>query len=141
MHWNGCFSFATEHHVLTHYHLSLQVEPTMFPLIVFLMIKATFKYGINASSCDAFGSLAMLLCGPFGKLQEGRKMLKALDLTLVKPGMERMKARSIFGMIPIIIRKLVALVHKHMSFISFPLANVHTTPYYRSLDFTFTGYT
>ena len=40
---------------------SFQVQPTMFPLIVFLLVRATLKYGINASSCDAFGSLSLLL--------------------------------------------------------------------------------
>ena len=96
----------------------LQDEPTMFPLIVFLMIEATLKYGINASSCDALSSFA-LLCGPFyfRRPREERKMLHALDLILSKPGMERSKARSIYineG----VIRKLLLflLVHKHLSY-------------------------
>lgn len=90
----------------------------MFPLIVFLMIEATLKYGINASSCDALSSFA-LLCGPFyfRRPREERKMLHALDLILSKPGMERSKARSIYineG----VIRKLLLflLVHKHLSY-------------------------
>lgn len=32
----------------------------------------------------------------FGKLQEGKKMSQAVDLILAKPGMNRMKSRSIF---------------------------------------------
>ena len=108
----------------------------MFPLIVFLMIEATLKYGINASSCDALSSFA-LLCGPFyfRRPRDERKMLHALDLILSKPSMERSKARSIYineG----VIRKLLLflLVHKHL-IIMIPIHDgYHST--LRSLELT-----
>lgn len=63
-------------------------------------------------------------------------MSKAVDLILAKPGMDRMKSRSIF-VYEGVIRKL--LLCKRMPFISPPLANFFI-PHYRSLDCTFTGY-
>lgn len=112
----------------------------MYPLIVFLMIEATLKYGINASSCDALSSFA-LLCGPFyfRRPREERKMLHALELILSKPSMERSKARSIFineG----VIRKLFLLVHKYISFYNELIHDgYHST--LRSLELTSAGYT
>jgi predicted ATPase len=71
-------------------HLALcvfHVEPTMFPLIIFLMVTTSLKHGLNPSSCAAFAGLGMLLCGPLGKPHKGREMAKAAELILAKPGM------------------------------------------------------
>ena len=59
-------------------------------------MRASLKYGINASSCDAFATYGILLCGPLGQPQEGMKMSKVIDLLLEKQGMDRMKSRCIF---------------------------------------------
>ena len=40
---------------------SYRAAPTMFPLILFLMVRASIKHGINASSCDAFCGFGLLL--------------------------------------------------------------------------------
>mmetsp|Transcript_28908 Transcript_28908/g.68879 ORF Transcript_28908/g.68879 Transcript_28908/m.68879 type:complete len:719 (+) Transcript_28908:357-2513(+) len=70
-----------------------QVQPLMFPRIIFLMIRTTLKHGINASSCDALAGFGALLCGAFGKPRRGREMARAAELILEKPGMERMTSR------------------------------------------------
>ena len=75
-----------------------QAQPMMFPLIIFLMIEATIKYGINASSCDAFTGFGVLLCGGFNDFQRGHEMARVAELILAKPGMNRMASRSIFVM-------------------------------------------
>ena len=60
-------------------------QPTLFPLIVFLNIKETLKYGIDpASPSLAFISYGILLCGVFGELQRGREMADASMLILAK---------------------------------------------------------
>jgi len=59
-------------------------------------VRASLKYGINASSCDAFATYGILLCGPLGQPKEGMKMSKVIDLLLEKQGMDRMKSRCIF---------------------------------------------
>ena len=59
-------------------------------------MRASLKYGINASSCDAFATYGILLCGPLGQPKEGMKMSKVIDLLLEKQGMDRMKSRCIF---------------------------------------------
>ena len=74
---------------------SFLVQPTMFPLIVFLLVQASLKYGINASSCDAFGGFGVIYCA-FGKFQDGMKMSKAVELILADPSVERIKSRSMF---------------------------------------------
>jgi len=38
-----------------------QVQPTLFPLVVFLLVRTSIKHGINASSCDAFACYGLLL--------------------------------------------------------------------------------
>lgn len=40
---------------------SFIAQPTLFPLIVFLLVKETLNHGINASSCDAFGAFGIIL--------------------------------------------------------------------------------
>ena len=72
-----------------------QAQPSMYPLISFLLIRATIKYGVNASSCDAFSNYGLLLCG-FGKFSRGRDMGKATELLLENPKYERMQSRSCF---------------------------------------------
>ena len=39
----------------------LQAQPTMFPLLVFLLINTTLEHGFNASSCDGFTGFGVLL--------------------------------------------------------------------------------
>eukprot|EP00984_Skeletonema_dohrnii_P002153 scaffold737_cov74-Skeletonema_dohrnii-CCMP3373.AAC.1 len=64
-----------------------QIEPTMFPLIVFQSVTTSLKHGLSSLSSPAFAALGMILCGPFGKPHEGREMAKAAELILEKPGM------------------------------------------------------
>jgi len=72
-----------------------QVQPTLFPLLIFEIMNTTLEFGINASSCDAFTTFGILLSGPFGKPQQGREMAKAAELILsTKPGASRMQSRS-----------------------------------------------
>lgn len=59
------------------------------------MVRASLKYGTDASSCNSFGGYGVIL-NNLGKLQEGREMAKTVELLLAKPKMERMKSRSIF---------------------------------------------
>jgi len=73
-----------------------QVEPTMLPLIIFLLVTTSLKHGLNPSSCDAFAGLGLLLCGPLGNPQKGREMAKAAELILAKPGMRRINSKTIF---------------------------------------------
>lgn len=73
-----------------------QCEPSMLPLIIFLMVTTTLKHGLNPTSCDAFARLGLLLCGPFGKPHEGREMAKAAELILEQPGMHRITSKTIF---------------------------------------------
>jgi predicted ATPase len=40
---------------------SFIAQPTVFPLIVFLLVRASLKHGINASACDAFGGYGVIL--------------------------------------------------------------------------------
>ena len=53
------FIYFSHNHLLFFY--SFQVQPTMFPLIIFHMVRATLQHGINASSCGAFGGLGIIL--------------------------------------------------------------------------------
>ena len=82
---------------MTHIHisLSLKIQPTVFPLIVFALVRASLKNGTNASSCDSFGGYGIIL-NTLGKLQEGKEMARTVELLLAKPNMERMRSRSIF---------------------------------------------
>ena len=58
-------------------------QPTLLPLICFLNIKETLKYGINpASSCNAFMGFGVLLCGVFGDPKRGRELALAAELIL-----------------------------------------------------------
>ena len=40
---------------------SFIAQPSLFPLLVFLLMRASLKHGINASSCDAFGGYGVIL--------------------------------------------------------------------------------
>ncbi len=73
-----------------------QVEPTTFPLIIFQLVTASLKYGLDSSSSPGFASLAMMLCGPFGKPREGLEMVKAAELILEQPGMRRNAVHTLF---------------------------------------------
>lgn len=75
---------------------NLQAQPTMFALLVFLLMETSLIYGINASTCDAFTGYGVILCGGFGKIQQGREMAKAAELIMSKPEMKRCKSRTIF---------------------------------------------
>jgi len=74
-----------------------QVQPTLFPLLIFEITNITLEFGINASSCDAYTTFGILLSAPFGKPQQGRVMAKAAELIFAKPFATRMKCRSTFG--------------------------------------------
>jgi len=69
------------------------VQPTLFPIIVFLMVRFSVKYGIGASSCDGFATFGLLLCGIFGDLMGGREMAKAAELILANHDSKVMKSR------------------------------------------------
>ena len=71
-----------------------EVEPTMVPINVFLMVKATLKHGLNPSSCFAFVCMGALLCGPFGKPHLGREMARAAELILQQPGMRQVTPKT-----------------------------------------------
>ena len=61
------------------------MQPTLFPLINYLNVLATLRYGISpANACDAFGGFGILLCGAFGNPQRGRDMAEAVRLILAK---------------------------------------------------------
>jgi len=55
------FIYFSHNHLLFFYSFPFQVQPTMFSLIIFHMVRATLKHGINATSCDAFGGFGMIL--------------------------------------------------------------------------------
>lgn len=73
---------------------SYQVQPTLYPLIVFHLVRTSIKHGINSSSCDAFATFGLLLCGLFGKPEQGREMGKAVELLLAKPGMKGKQSKA-----------------------------------------------
>jgi len=73
-----------------------QVEPTMFPLIVFQGVATSLRHGLDSTSSESLAMLGMLLCGPFGKPREGLEMAKAAELILEKPGMRRSAPYIIF---------------------------------------------
>jgi len=75
--------------------LCYQVQPTMFPLLVFQMVRTTLKHGVNISSSDAFISYGIILCGAFREPKRGREMAKAGELLLEK--YEFRKSRATFG--------------------------------------------
>eukprot|EP00984_Skeletonema_dohrnii_P035974 scaffold36415_cov316-Skeletonema_dohrnii-CCMP3373.AAC.1 len=68
-------------------HCIYQIEPTMFPLIIFQVVKTTLEHGLSSSSPSGVAALGLLLCGPLGKPHEGREMARAAELILEKPGM------------------------------------------------------
>ncbi len=72
------------------------VEPTMFPLIIFQGVATSLKYGLYSSSSGTFASLAMMLCGPFGKPREGLEMVKAAELILEKADTRSSVAHTVF---------------------------------------------
>ena len=72
-----------------------QAQPTMFPLLVFQMVRATLKHGVNISSSDALISYGIILCGAFRDPKLGREMAKAGELILEK--YEFRKSRATLG--------------------------------------------
>ena len=89
-------------------------QPTLFPLLIFAMVRASLEFGIDANSCDAFGGYGVILCGAFGKFQEGKKMARAVELMLEKPGdYARMKSAAIYKC-EVFIRKYILLVLKNV---------------------------
>jgi len=74
---------------------SYQSQPTMYPLIVFEIVKASLNHGINSSSANAFACYGLILCA-FGKLREGQEMSKAVQLICAKYGMSHMLSRCAF---------------------------------------------
>lgn len=71
-------------------------QPKMYPLILFLLTRASIKHGINASACDAFSGFGIILCGAFGKFNRGRDMARAAELLLENPDYGRMQSRTSF---------------------------------------------
>jgi len=71
------------------------VQPTLYPVIVMLMTRASIKHGIDASSCDSFAMFGTL-CVAFGQMQRGREMGHASTLILEKFHAKEMKSRVIF---------------------------------------------
>ena len=71
-------------------------QPTLFPIIIFIIIRSSVKYGISASSCDGFAAFGVLLCGVFGKIKEGQEMAKAAELILANHDWKAMKSRVRF---------------------------------------------
>ena len=61
-----------------------QAQPTLFPLLVFWMVREMLKHGITRSSIDAFSGYGIILCGVFRKPQRGREMAMASELLLKK---------------------------------------------------------
>ena len=89
-------------------------QPTLFPLLIFAMVRASLEFGIDANSCDAFGGYGVILCGAFGKFQEDKKMARAVELMLEKPGdYARMKSAAIYKC-EVFIRKYILLVLKNV---------------------------
>ncbi len=72
------------------------VEPTMLPMLTFQLVTSSLKHGLTSSSSTGFASLAMMLCGPFGKPHEGLEMAKAAELIEEKPGIRRNADHTIF---------------------------------------------
>ena len=71
-------------------------QQTIYPLVSFLLMRASLKYGVNASTIDGLTSFGALLCGAFGRLQRGREMAKAVELLLENPENRRMESRACF---------------------------------------------
>ncbi|KAL7537929.1 hypothetical protein ACHAXR_012069 [Thalassiosira sp. AJA248-18] len=72
-------------------------QPTLMPLINFLMLRASIKHGINATSCDAFSGYGVLLIAAFGKFDRARDMARATELLLENPDYGRKLATAAFG--------------------------------------------
>ena len=70
-------------------------QPTIYPLLVFLQVRTSIKYGINKSSCNAFATYGVLLCGALGKFDRGREMAKAVEMLLENPDYRSMQSMSI----------------------------------------------
>jgi predicted ATPase len=73
-----------------------RVEPTLLPLVALQSLTTSLKYGSSPSSSFIFAGFGMLLCGPFGKPNEGREMAKAAELILEKRGMRSSTSKTIF---------------------------------------------
>jgi len=76
---------------------TLQAQPTLKPLITFMGVQTSVKYGINDSTISFLNSFGAMLCGTFGQFQRGREIAKAVGLILKKPNMKHKKSRGIFG--------------------------------------------
>ena len=57
------------------------------------MVRVSLKHGINSSSCEAFSLYGSILCA-YGKLQEGRRMSKIVDLILARHDIDDRAIRS-----------------------------------------------
>ena len=42
-------------------NISFIAQPSLYPLIIFQMVRASVKHGINASSCEAFAGYGIIL--------------------------------------------------------------------------------
>ena len=75
---------------------AIYAQPTMYPILVFLQVRTSVKHGIDKSSCNAFATFGVLLCGAFGKFERGREMAKAVDLLLENPDHRSMQSMCMF---------------------------------------------
>ena len=75
--------------------VSYQSQPTMFPILTFIMVRTMLKYGINPSGVNALGGYGVLLCA-FGKMSDGQEMAKVSELMSGKAGYDLVKSRALF---------------------------------------------
>ena len=57
------------------------------------MVRVSLKHGVNSSSCEAFSLYGSVLCA-YGKLKEGRRMSKIVDLILARHDIDDRAIRS-----------------------------------------------
>lgn len=75
---------------------AIHAQPTMYPILVFRMVRESIKHGVDKTACIAFASFGILLCGAFGKFERGREMAKAVDLLLENPDHRSMQSMCMF---------------------------------------------
>lgn len=72
-----------------------QVQPSIIPLVTFLLVRTSIKYGIDTSSCSAFGGFGAILI-LMQKFDRARDMAKAMELMLDDPDMIKVQSKVIF---------------------------------------------
>ncbi|EJK77880.1 hypothetical protein THAOC_00256 [Thalassiosira oceanica] len=74
-----------------------EAQPTMFVMLVFMMVRETLNNGISASSIDAFVSYGVILCGVFRETRRGRELAKAGELLLASSVLPERQSRVAFA--------------------------------------------